>query len=191
MARAAVGVWAVVVGVGVACEVADLPPPDDTTMAPPQDMTQDMTMAPPVSRAGPVVDGPLPDGRCHGLDAAAAPLVMDQIAAKLPDLAGGMLTDGTYHLTRYEWFDHKATLHSRKIVLVLSENGRVAKYLWTRDEEPEERVTAVVAVEGPRIAFRGACPSGRDLEWDRYGFPGGVLVLFSTRDGKAAVFRRM
>jgi hypothetical protein len=115
---------------------------------------------------------------------------MDQLASALPALAGGRLVDGTFHLTRYEWYSSKATLHRRKIVIAIGQTGRVAQYFWQRDDEPVERVSAVVGTEGNRIAFRGTCPSGRDLEWGRYHVDGETLVLFSTRDGKAAVLRR-
>jgi hypothetical protein len=63
-------------------------------------------------------------------------------------------------------------------------------YLWQRDMDPEERVTATVYTDGGRIALRASCPSGADLEWDRYSVQGNNLVLFSTRDNKAATFVR-
>lgn len=134
---------------------------------------------------------PIPtSGMCHALDASAAPRVMDQMSSTLPALNGGALQDGTYHLVKYEWYDKSASLHQRKIVLVISDNGQRASYLWQRNQEPEERVIAFVNVQGGRISFRGACPSGKDLEWDRYGVTADGFVLFSTRDTKAATFAR-
>lgn len=138
----------------------------------------------------PVVEPPLADGRCHALDGNAAPMIMDRFATSLPTLLGGALADGTYVLTSYEWYHSKARLHHRKIVLELSSGGRVAKYYWKRNDEPEERMTGTVAVESSRIAIRGSCPAGKDLEWDRYHVNGGTLMLFSTRDSKSATFTR-
>ena len=133
----------------------------------------------------------LPNGEsCHNLQATSAPIIMDEMGSSLPSLSGGTLADGTYQLVKYEWYDSKARLHQRRIVIEISNAGRRLGYLWQRDQDPEERVLANVTTEGARITLRGVCPSGDDLEWDRYSVTGSGLVLFSTRDSKAATFAR-
>jgi hypothetical protein len=135
--------------------------------------------------------GPSPGAPCHDLDNAGAAQVTDVRSTQLLQLQGGDLTDGRYLLTSYEWFDSQAVLHHRKIVLVVSDGGSVGKYLWQRDSDPDERVTVSISTTADRITMRGTCPSGSDLEWDRYGMSPTGLSLFSTRDSKAATFVRL
>lgn len=136
---------------------------------------------------------PLPglpsSGTCHSLDGAGASTVTDQIASSVPAMSGGSITDGTYYLTRYEWFEQN-TLHSRRIVIQFANGGQTAQYLWIRNSEPEERASLYITASGERIAMRVTCPTGRDLEWDRYSANGDGLILYSSRDNKAAYFSR-
>jgi hypothetical protein len=127
---------------------------------------------------------------CNSVDTSGAPLVMDVMATGLPSLQGGSVSDGRYVLTKYEWFDQRATLHQRRIVMVISGGGSMGGYLWQRNQEPEERATVSITTSAEKIAMRGLCPSGSDLEWDRFAANGNSLVLFSTRDAKAATFTR-
>jgi hypothetical protein len=99
------------------------------------------------------------------------------------------MTDGRYVLTRYEWYTPNM-LHTRAITLVVGGGGQWGQYLWTRDQDPEQRVTVNIATSGNQIAMRASCPVGADLEWDRYGMSDSGLILFSSRDNKAAFFSR-
>jgi hypothetical protein len=128
------------------------------------------------------------DGRCNDLTAAGG-TIMDQIGTSMPALGGGTMADGSYVLTKYEWYTPNQ-LHTRTITMVISGGGRYGQYLWQRDSDPEQRVTVNIATSGDRIAMRAICPAGSDLEWDRYGVDGGGLTLYSTRDTKAAFFTR-
>ncbi len=139
---------------------------------------------------GDTTEPPPANGACHGVDGNSASMVTDQLGSQLPTLSGGSIADGTYRLTRYEWFDRGSKLHQRKIVMVVTQNGRTAKYYWMRGADPEERQTTTIATSGSGIAMRGLCPAGHDLEWDRFSVNGNELVLFSTRDAKAATFTR-
>jgi hypothetical protein len=130
------------------------------------------------------------NGVCNSVADGGASLVMDVMSTALPALQGGAITDVRYVLTKYEWFDSRATLHARRIIMEVSGGGTMGKYLWQRDQEPEERATVTISTASEKIAMRGLCPSGSDLEWDRYGASGGTLVLFSTRDAKAATLTR-
>src|SRR6185436_1796996 len=129
------------------------------------------------------------NGVCNSV-AGGGSLVMDVMSTALPALQGGAIADGRYVLTKYEWFDSRATLHARSIVMEVSGGGTMGKYVWQRDQEPVERATVTITTASEKIAMRGICPSGSDLEWDRYGVSGGALVLFSTRDAKAATLTR-
>jgi hypothetical protein len=129
------------------------------------------------------------DGTCNSLT-ASGPMITDEKSTSLPALGGGALADGTYTLTKYEWFDNQMVLHMRRIVMAISNSGRTVQWLWQRDKEPDERRTVTVFTSGSNISMRASCPSGADLEWDRYGSDGTTLVLFSTRDSKAATLTR-
>jgi hypothetical protein len=114
---------------------------------------------------------------------------MDQVASAMPNLGGGMMVDGRYVLTRYEWYQPNE-LHTRAITLLVTGGGSYGQYLWQRDQEAEQRITVNIATNGNAIAMHAICPVGSDLEWDRYGMSDGGLVLFSSRDSKAAYFAR-
>jgi hypothetical protein len=125
------------------------------------------------------------NGQCNDLTMIGG-VVSDTIATAVPAMNGGAMVDGTYVLTKYEWYSPNM-LHSRTITLVVSGGGAYGQYLWTRDSEPEQRVTVNIATQSNQIAMRGVCPVGQDLEWDRYDTAGG-LTLYSSRDNKAAFF---
>ena len=127
-------------------------------------------------------------GQCNDISASGG-TITDQRGAAAPALNGGAMADGTYVLTKYEWYQPNQ-LHTRSITLVISGGGRYGQYLWQRDSEPEQRVTVNIATSADRIAMRGICPAGTDLEWDRYNVGGSGLTLYSTRDAKAAFFAR-
>jgi hypothetical protein len=126
------------------------------------------------------------NGMCNDLTSAGG-AVSDTLASAAPALNGGAMVDGLYVLTKYEWYSPN-TLHSRSITLMISGGGRYGQYLWQRDSEPVERVTVNIATSADRIAMKGVCPVGEDLEWDRYDTSGGGLTLYSSRDAKAAFF---
>jgi hypothetical protein len=149
------------------------------------------TETPPGTGAGGSNVGSSPTVPCHDLDDIGAAQVTDVMSTQVPPLQGGDLAVGRYLLTNYEWFDSQAILHQRKIVLVVSESGTMGRYLWQRDSDPEQRVTLSISTTADRITMRGICPPGADLEWDRYGMSSTGLVLFSTRDSKAATFVRL
>lgn len=128
-------------------------------------------------------------GSCNGL-VASGPMITDQKSTALPALNGGPLTDGMYTLAKYEWFDNQSTLHQRRIVIQISNGGRDIQYLWQRDQDPDQRMSATVFTSGSGITLRASCPAGTDIEWDKYGVEGNQLVLFSTRDTKAATLVR-
>jgi hypothetical protein len=156
----------------------------------PSDGTEPPPGGNPTNPGVPGTPGVPTNGVCHSVDDSGVPLIQDVMATSLPSLQGGSIADGRYVLSRYEWFDSRATLHKRRIVMVVSGGGTMAQYLWQRDQEPEERATVSINVASERISMRGLCPSGSDLEWDRFSASGGALVLFSTRDAKAATFAR-
>jgi hypothetical protein len=131
---------------------------------------------------------PSSDGQCNSL-APAGGTVSDTVAPAMPALNGGAMVDGTYVLTKYEWYTPNM-LHTRTITLQITGGGLYGAYLWQRDSEPQQRVTVNIATSADRIAMRGVCPVGEDLEWDRYDTSGGGLTLYSTRDNKAAFFVR-
>ena len=150
-------------------------------------------MPPPSNGVGPSMPSnamppqPGADGLCN--DLSPGPMVNDAMGAAAPALSGGAMGDGHYVLTKYEWYSPNQ-LHSRSIVLEVTGGGKYAQYLWQRDQEPLQRGTVVIATDADRIAMRGICPAGQDLEWDRYGMTDGGMTLFSTRDNKAAFFAR-
>jgi hypothetical protein len=131
---------------------------------------------------------PGPNGQCNALGAPGA-TITDQLSTMRPSLGGGTMADGNYVLNRYEWYSPNI-LHTRSIILVVSGGGTVGQYLWTRDQDPEQRVNVNIATSGAQIAMRATCPVGADLEWDQYGMTDSGLTLFSTRDNKAAFFAR-
>jgi hypothetical protein len=147
------------------------------------------TMPPPntVDPNGVTPPPPASNGLCNDVTPAGG-AVSDQLAATVPALNGGTIADGRYVLSKYEWYTPNM-LHTRSITMVISGGGKFAQYLWQRDQEPEQRVTVTIATNADRIAMRGVCPVGEDLEWDRYGMGAdGGLTLYSTRDSKAAFF---
>ena len=155
------------------------PTPDETTPPPSSGGLDPNSIMPPPMGA---------NGQCNDL-AAAGGLVTDQLGTAAPALNGGALADGRYVLTRYEWYSPNQ-LHTRSITLLVSGGGKYGQYLWTRDQEPEERNTVNIATSASQIAMRGICPVGSDLEWDRYGMTDSGMTLFSSRDNKAAFFSR-
>jgi hypothetical protein len=128
------------------------------------------------------------NGLCNDLTAGGG-TISDQLSATPPQLGGGAMADGRYVLTRYEWYSPNM-LHTRSITLVITGGGQYGQYLWTRDQDPEQRVNVAIATNANQIAMRAICPVGADLEWDRYGMSDSGLTLFSSRDNKAAFFAR-
>jgi len=128
------------------------------------------------------------NGACNDLTPGGS-VISDQLGAAAPPLTGGNLVDGRYILTRYEWYTPNQ-LHTRSITLMVSGGGKYGQYLWTRDQDPEQRTTVNIATSATQIAMRGVCPVGQDLEWDQYGMTDSGLTLYSSRDNKAAFFAR-
>jgi hypothetical protein len=128
------------------------------------------------------------NGQCNSLGAAGG-TISDQLSTMPPALGGGAMADGNYVLTKYEWYSPNV-LHTRSITLMVSGGGTAGQYLWTRDQDPEQRVNLSIATSGVQIAMRATCPVGADLEWDQYGMTDTGLTLFSSRDNKAAFFAR-
>jgi hypothetical protein len=128
------------------------------------------------------------NGACNDLTLGGG-TISDQLGTTPPALNGGALADGRYVLTRYEWYTPNM-LHTRSITLVISGGGVYGQYLWTRDQEPEQRNTLNIATNANQIAMRGSCPLGQDLEWDQYGMTDTGMTLYSSRDNKAAFFSR-
>lgn len=155
------------------------PVPDETGHPPSSTGLPDPNAMPPPMGA---------NGACNDVTPAGG-LVTDTLGTAAPALGGGAMADGRYVLTRYEWYSPN-TLHTRTITLVITGSGAYGQYLWTRDQEPEERATLSIATSGNQIAMRGVCPLGSALEWDQYGITDSGLTLFSSRDNKAAFFAR-
>jgi hypothetical protein len=132
---------------------------------------------------------PTGNGLCNDL-ASAGSTITDVVGAAAPSLGGGAMVDGRYVLTKYEWYTPNQ-LHTRSITMLISGGGRYAQYLWQRDQEPEQRMNVNIGVSSGMVAMKGICPVGTDLEWDRYGVTSdGGLILYSSRDSKAAFFAR-
>jgi hypothetical protein len=128
------------------------------------------------------------NGQCNDLAVAGAP-VTDVIATAAPALSGGAMVDGTYVLTKYEWYTPNQ-IHTHVITLQVTGGGTAGAYLWQRDSEPVQHITLSIATSGAQIALRATCPVGADPEWDQYGMTDTGLVLYSSRDTKAAYFAR-
>jgi hypothetical protein len=128
------------------------------------------------------------NGQCHDLTPGGG-FIMDQQGSAPPALGGGVMVDGRYVLTRYEWYQPNQ-LHSRAITLLITGGGTYGQYLWQRDQDAEQRVTVAIATNGGSIAMRATCPAGAALEWDQYGMSDSGMVLYSSRDVKAAYFTR-
>jgi hypothetical protein len=131
---------------------------------------------------------PASNGLCNEISFGGGQ-VTDTLGTGQPTLGGGTMADGRYVLTRYEWYAPNQ-LHTRSITMEITGGGKYGQYLWQRDQEPEQRVTVNIATDADRIAMRGICPVGMDLEWDRFGMTDTGVTLFSTRDDKAAFFAR-
>jgi hypothetical protein len=129
-----------------------------------------------------------PNGACNDLTPSGG-IVNDQLGTSMPAMTGGTMTDGRYVLVRYEWYTPNQ-LHVRSITLMVTGGGLYGQYLWTRDQDPEQRNTVNIATNGAQIAMRSICPVGADLEWDQYAITDTGLTLYSSRDNKAAFFVR-
>jgi hypothetical protein len=128
------------------------------------------------------------NGQCNTLGAAGG-TISDTLSTTPPALTGGQMADGNYVLTKYEWYTPNQ-LHTRAITMMISGGGTSGQYLWTRDQDPEQRINIAIATNGAQVAMRATCPVGQDLEWDQFGMTDTGLTLFSTRDNKAAFFSR-
>jgi hypothetical protein len=126
------------------------------------------------------------NGQCNDLAVMGA-AVTDTIAAAAPPLGGGAMVDGTYVLTKYEWYTPNQ-IHTHVITLQISGGGIYGQYFWQRDTDSPERSTVNIATQGAQIAMHASC--GQDLEWDQYGMTDTGLTLYSSRDTKAAFFSR-
>jgi hypothetical protein len=155
------------------------PTPDETAPPPSSGGLDPSNIMPPPPGA---------NGACNALTPAGG-TITDQLGTAAPALSGGTLADGRYVLTRYEWYTPNV-LHTRSITLEISGGGRYGQYLWTRDQEPEQRNTLNIATSASQIAMRSLCPVGSDLEWDQYGMTDSGMTLYSSRDNKAAFFSR-
>lgn len=143
-----------------------------------------------VGRSDPSVAG---GDQCHAarIPADLREVVDEESNAFLPRSDGGQVADGTYLLVRYIWYGEGRrpentrrtafTLQGNRLQMAFSRNGGGATHLLAR---------AVFAPTG-NVSIQAHCPREMTLEFDRFASVGDDLVLVSTRDRKAAYFRRV
>lgn len=149
----------------------------------------------------PTIDEPIagatapgaPSTSCSSLaiDVPGASVVAESTAATpLPPAAPGLVPDGVYALSGYEW--HVPGAHEANRRTVLRIQGGNIEMVFSRNSDAPAALSGTVhfAPDGT-MGIAVVCPRAGSLEFDHYAVVPNGLILISATQGKMAVFTHL